>query len=505
MSGNLIKSSVGVTFVLVLGYVLSFVKESVIANYYGVSQEVDAYTIAIQIPVTLFAFISVALHSVVIPLYSDLLYNQGKERAKSFIDHLISIISIFSLLLILFGEIFADQLIYLFAPGFNEGAHSLATELLRLIFPVVLFTVLSNILLALLNTNKQFILPSFGVFFLNVGIIICIVILHLEYGIASACIGQVVGAILNIVYLYWLCRGYYQYRFRFSLKDDFVKKALKMSLPILLSISVAEINTIVNRIVASFLFVGSISALGYASKLNTVFMSLFISAIATIIYPLYAESSANNNMKQLNIRVNTTLAVYSLFIIPLMCGLYCFKSEIVTVVFARGVFDEEAVKLTQELLGCYTLGLLFMALRETITKVFYSLKDTRTPAKNAIIGVILNIVLNLILSYFLGVKGLALATSITALFIASRLLMLLIQKNKVICLDYFFSNLWRIGLASFVMFIMILAYRDYVEYSNILYFLLLGVLIGSVVYSVCIFILKLSILNDLLLIIKRKS
>ena len=116
---NIAKSAIGVTFVMIIGYLLSFGKEAVVAYYFGVSPEVDAYTIAIQVPVILFSFVAVAIQSVVVPIYSDILYNQSRDNANQVASNLIIIVTLFVLLLFLLGETFASGLIYLFAPGFS--------------------------------------------------------------------------------------------------------------------------------------------------------------------------------------------------------------------------------------------------------------------------------------------------------------------------------------------------------------------------------------------------
>ena len=110
---NIAKSAVGVTIVMIIGYLLSFGKEAVVAYYFGVSPEVDAYTIAIQVPVILFSFVAVAIQSVVVPLYSDILYTQSREKANLFASNLIIIVTLFVLLFFILGEIFSSGLIYL--------------------------------------------------------------------------------------------------------------------------------------------------------------------------------------------------------------------------------------------------------------------------------------------------------------------------------------------------------------------------------------------------------
>ena len=108
-------ATAGVTVIMVLGYFLSFVKEAVIANYFGVSAAVDAYTIAIQIPVLLFSFVSVAIQSVVVPVYSDVLINKGKEVADRYIHKLLSLLLIITISFVIVGECIASPIVYLFS------------------------------------------------------------------------------------------------------------------------------------------------------------------------------------------------------------------------------------------------------------------------------------------------------------------------------------------------------------------------------------------------------
>lgn len=493
MSGKkLILSSAGVTIVMVLGYFLSFGKEVVIANYYGISNNVDAYTIALQVPVTLFAFISVAIRSVVVPLYSDLLYNKGLTQASRFVCQLISIITILILCLIVLCEIFASGLVFLFAPGFDKETHDLAVLLLRLLLPCAIFTPIGQILTAILNVHKQYVWASFAVLLLNMSIILFILFLHASWGIGSACLGNLVGCVLEISFLAILSRRYFKFHPNFRWRDAYLSKALKMTFPVLWSMSIAEVNAMINKMVASFLFVGSIAALGYASKINSIMMQFFISAIATIVYPLYAESSAKGDMKLLSRNVNIVMSLYVMLLLPAMFGIFTLRKEIMEIAFMRGVFDKDAVEVTQGLLGFYTVGLLFMALRETVTKVFYSMGDTKTPAKNATIGLILNIILNLTLPFVMGVNGLALATAITAIFISSRLLFKLKRNSNVIKLDYFFKNLKLLLLASCIMMAVIFPMQLFVSFNTWVKVAMI-VVTGALVYLISILLLNVPI------------
>lgn len=498
------RTSVFVTLILVVGYFVSFLKESLIANYFGITADVDAYTIAITIPVMLFSLVSVSVRSIIIPLYSELYYNQGGEKAAGYICNMITCVGVLALVLILFFELIASPLVSLFAPGFSTETHVLATSLLRVTLPTIFFSLLENIMLGILNVHKKFVMPSLSVYILNVVLIIFMIVLHERVGIIAACMGQVSGSILATAYLLMLSRKLFKFKFSFDYKDEYMIRSFNQSIPIIWSISIAEVNAIVNRIVASFLFVGSIAALGYASKINSVIMTFFTSAIATIVYPLYSESAAKKDYEQLNRRVNFTLSVYTFFLLPLMVGMFFFREELIKVAFARGVFDQNAIDITSSLLGCYCIGILFMAFRETITKVFYSLQDTKTPAKNATIGIGLNLIMNLTLPFFWGVQGLALGTSLSMMFISIRLLVQLIKKKEEIQIKEYLKNLKAILASTLVFVILCLLFKIFVPIDNVLTKLLVGSVIGVAIYIIASYVLNFKLFKEMInMFIKR--
>ena len=201
MANKFFKASMGVTIVMLIGYMISFFKESVIANYFGAGSNVDAYTIAIQIPVELFTFVTVSVQSIVVPMYSKFYYNNGVDDSKKYLDHLITIIVIISFLIIMVCEIGASGLVYLFAPGFDISTHNLSVELLRIVFPSVLFSVICQVLVAVLNVHKQFVINSLSLYFMNICTIVGTILFHVNYGIYAAAVGLLIGVALNRIFL----------------------------------------------------------------------------------------------------------------------------------------------------------------------------------------------------------------------------------------------------------------------------------------------------------------
>jgi len=503
MAQNLARTSIFVTAILFIGYFIAFAREATIASYWGVSADVDAYTVAITIPINLFSIITLSIQSVIIPIYSDQLINHGREYSDRYISLLLNTIIVISLFLILVFELLASPIAYLFAPGFSPESHQLVVSLLRLVIPTILFSLAIYVFTGVLNVHKSFVWPSISVYILNLSIIIAIVLLHSKFGIASACVGQIIGVILQFTFLLLFVRKHVKFSLAINFRDKDIVETGKKVVPVMWSTLLAELNAIVNRSVASLLFVGAIASLGYAGKINSVLMAFFTSAIATVVYPLYAESGAKNDYTRLNSRINQTLSAYAFFLLPLMIGVLCLKKELVEVAFARGAFDRNAVDLTQSILGCYAPGLLFLAFRETITKVFYSLKDTATPAKNATLGIILNIVLSITLPFAFGVEGLALAYSISAAFTSIRLMYLLLSKNKEIQLSYLKSNLKRLIIPSVTMIVGIVTLRLLLE-MPCLYHLLLGIATGTLIYISVAFLLKVPILLKLFTMVRKR-
>ena len=188
--------------------------------------------------------------------------------------------------------------------------------------------------------------------------------------------------------------------------------------------------------------------------------------------------------------------MYSLLLMPLSVGIFCLKEEIIQLAYGRGQFDAAAVNVTQGLLGFYCIGIMFMGLRETVSKVFNSMGDTKTTAINATIGVVLNIVLNVTLPFVMGVNGLALATSICAIVITSRLLLQLVKTGKVE-LSYFLSNIWKIAIATIVMSLFIFLTRHFMLNVNYIWRMSAVTAAGILTYFVSILILRLPITNQI--------
>lgn len=511
---NVAKPALLLTAISAFSLLFSFAQEAVLAFYFGTGKETDAYTIAIQLPVIVFSVVSTSISTIVIPNYSKKIYGESPEKAKEFANSFISAITVITVIIIAIAEIFAKPLMSFFAPGLPEDVKELTVVLFRIILPTILLTELININTGILNVHKSFILPALTSNLLNISFVVCVVVFASTKGIYAAIWGTAIGTIIEFVYSVLLRRRYMRYRPTLELKDDMMKKSLKMALPVFVGIGADEVSKIVDKIVSSFLSEGSISALNYASKLSSAVSSLLISGISTVIYPEFAKHAAAGDKKLLARTLNYSLNLYLIIVVPIIFGGAYLSKDIIRLVFKRGVFDEESVIITAPLFACYLVCLLFTAVRTASSRYFYAQGDSFTPMKNSVIGIIINIILNIVLVRYLGTFGLALATTISMGIISFLILIdakkgnsnIVYSSSIVVLLKVVFSCLLMTGMLFIVKRLFEFVKVDYISSSLYLaLYIFLCVLIGGIVYFMSLVLIKTKEAQDVLRLLKRKK
>jgi putative peptidoglycan lipid II flippase len=213
-----------------------------------------------------------------------------------------------------------------------------------------------------------------------------------------------------------------------NLKDPEIRKTLLIIGPIILGGLSGYINTVVDRTLASRMAEGSISALTYAVRIRGLVLGLSVMLLTTVLYPLLSEHAAEKDKEKLIALLNFGLKSIMLISLPAIAVLVVLNPSIVRLLYQRGSFTTLGTLMTSRALFFYSFSILGLGISDLLTKMFYSLKDTRTPMIISLFTVALNILLNLFFSQFMGYAGLALATSIAALSSALILFVYLNQK-----------------------------------------------------------------------------
>lgn len=489
--GYLKKTAIMLMIVTVVSKLFGFAREITLSYFYGASATSDAYIVSLVIPQTIFAFLGIAIATCFVPIYSEIRKNSGPRGANIFTSNLINFLILLCSLFFVAGMFFTRQIVLLFASGFTGDTLNLAVKFTRITFVGVYFSGLTYICTSFLQVNNNFFIPSITGFPFNIAIIASI-ILSSKLDIIILAYGIVVAMALHFLILVpFVFREGYKHRFVLNYNDENIRKVAMLSMPVLLGSSVNQINKLVDKTLASRLAVGGISTLNYANRLNGFIFGIFVISISTAMYPLITKMATDNNINGLKKSLAEAISGTNLLVMPATVGMMIFARPIVSLLFGRGSFDENALIMTSSALFFYSIGTIGFGLREVLTKAFYSLKDTKTPKVNAAIAVVLNIVLNFILSSLMGISGLALATSISGLFCTFLLFVSLRKKIGSLGLRNISTAFIKVTIASLVMgLVSFVVFRGLAGILGDNMALLGAIGLGAGVYFVTVFLLK---------------
>jgi putative peptidoglycan lipid II flippase len=410
-----------------LSRVFGLLRDITIATAFGATGGTDAFLVAFKIPNFMRRLFGEGAFSLAfVPVFSEYKEKYSQTELKDLVNHVAGTLGGFLLVLSILGMVFAPALVYLFAPGFssNAGQLQLTAELLRITFPYIFFIALVAFSGGILNSFHQFAIPAFTPVLLNICLIASVYLLAplfdeplmgLAWGVAIAGVVQLLIQFpallkLGLMPMPKIKRGH-----------EGVKKILKLMLPAIFGSSVAQINLLLDTIIASFLVTGSVTWLYYSDRLLEFPLGVLGIAIATVILPTLSQQHARASNEQFNHTLNWALRLVTLITIPAGVGLFVMAAPILSALFEYGEFTASDAYLSSLSLMAYMLGLPALVAIKILAPGYYARQDTRTPVKIGIIAMLCNMVLNLlfvvplvIYDYQAPHAGLALATSVSA-------------------------------------------------------------------------------------------
>lgn len=435
--------------------ILGLGREMVISNQFGAGIETDAFFIAFMIPNLLRSFIGEgALNTAFIPIFSECLTNQDKKKADAFASNVLNILIIILVIIIIIGIWGAPWIIKIVAGGFKQDPEKylLTVRLTRIMFPYIAFAAIAALFMGILNSYKQFFIPALAPAMLNIGIIWFAFLYGTKLGIYSLTIGVLIGGLAQVlIHIPSLWKGGFQYQLVLNFHNQKVKELFQILIPAIIALAIDKINFVVDRIIASYLAHGSISALYYANRLMQFPLGIFGIALSIAILPTLSEYVAKKQIGKMKESFSFGIKLLSLFTLPSTVALLVLSYPVVRLFYEHGLFNPQDTDLTKVALICYTIGLYALALLRLVISTFYALKDTKTPMKIGFLVVIFNIVLDLILVRYLGHAGIALATSLAAIVHLIMLSIALQKKIKGLFTKELFTFFWKTGLACLLM------------------------------------------------------
>lgn len=410
--------------------VLGYVKDMILASYFGATAKSDVFFVAFRIPNLLRElFAEGSMSSAFIPVLTETQTKGGKEAANRLVRAVLLFILAVVGTICLLGIVFAPAIVTVIAPGFMSEPvkFSDAVLLTRIMFPFLLFISLASLVMGALNTRGVFFIPALAPALLNVVTIICIVLLASQFAnpIVAVAIGIALGGLVQFLFqvpAYWR-HGFSFFRagakseritFVEALTHPAMKRIGTLIIPATFGMAVAQINIFVSTILASYLKDGSITYLYYSMRLIQFPIGIFGVAMGMAILPALSEHAVKKEFGLLKEDFSFALRLLFFITVPAMVGLIALQMPIVNTLFQRGLFSSAAAFATSEALMYYSFGIWAIVGVRTITSTFYALQDTRTPVKIAACGVTINLVCSIVLMQTMQHNGLAFANSIAA-------------------------------------------------------------------------------------------
>lgn len=480
-----------------LAIVLSLYRQMEIARIFGMSWKTDVFAIALVLPLLIREAVSHTIDATLVPAYTKVMTREGPERASAFLNRVITWLSMATgiLCLVLFAE--SGKLISLISPGLNLMQRELAAYMLRILVPIILLSTVSGILISICNYQRRYGLTAL-IRIQEVGSSLVFILLFSSFmGIMVLPYSILTGAASLLVTLVFISR---KIRIAFkpdiSTKDPYFRKFVLVALPLLVGAVVLGGATVVDKAMASLLGEDSITSLDYAAKIHSTFLTILILPMAIIANVSFADFFARRDIEGLKDEFGKLLIWIAVLALPVTAAMVFLSTPLVSVLFQRGAFSQMDSRMVGDVLTFYAPWLVGFSVCTLLSQIFYSMQDSITPVSLGFWGMIVNILLNMMLMGSMGVKGLALGTSLASLSRAVLLLYFLRKRIGTMNGSVITREILKVTGGALIMIGTMFAIQHFIPFHtgySLLYrtlYLLGFSLLGAMVYGISIIALK---------------
>lgn len=458
-SPSVLKAAWLIAVVTIVSKLIGFVRDIIIANYYGAAMVSDAYYYAYQIPslsLILLGGVGGPFHSATVAIFSKLIPNlqeKPSEHVNKLYSTFMTATIIFFLALSAIMFIFPRQIMGLIISGGSPDMINLAATHLKIMTPLLVIGGIVGIYYGILIIYRQFMLPNLSPIIMSLAIIGVVIAAPSDqkgYALAWA---TTIGAVLQLIIQYPNIRklGYkLKPNFAFTNNPEF-KEICELLFPAVLSSTVGQIHIYVDMFFTSSISEGAWTAIGYANRVFQFPVGILVTAFLVPLFPIFAKLVADKDYNGIKNYFNKGVGVLFFGAIPIIIGILVVGMDAVRLVFERGLFDEKATFMVTEALWFLSVSIIPYVFRDSITRVYYSFNDSKTPFVVAFSSIVLKLVLNYVLisKMHFGIGGITLSTSLVTLFNACVLGMFITKKMDM---DYksLFINLLKMLVAGVI-------------------------------------------------------
>lgn len=444
---SLFKAVSTVSLLTLASRVTGLIRDVLMTSVFGVSALTDAFHVAFRIP-NLFrrVFGEGAFSQAFVPVLAAHRTEQGEAAAKDMVDHVATLLTWALVLLCIAGVVGAPLLVWAMASGLQGKGQAFDSAVLmtRWMFPYIGFMSLVALAGGILNTWKKFAIPAASPVLLNLALILSLLLgapLLERWGIEpiyAQCAGVMLGGLLQLAIQVPALRrigmlpriGLGWRALRAAWRDAATRKVMRLMLPALLGVSVAQISLLINTQIASHLAAGSVTWITSADRLMEFPTALLGVALGVVLMPQLASARAANDDARYSAMLDWGLRLVLLLAVPCAVALLLFSQPLVAVLFHNGAFSATDVQRTTLALANYGVGLVGIVAIKVLAPGYYAKHDMKTPMLIAVGVLIFTQLLNLALVPQLQHAALTLTIGIGAMVNALWLLVGLIRRGS---------------------------------------------------------------------------
>jgi putative peptidoglycan lipid II flippase len=394
---------------------LGLVREVLIAKYFGASGQVDAFMVAMSLPLLVGGGIGLALGTAFVPICQKILWKRDRQQQGELVGNVVILAAAYSFLFVLPLWVMPVPFIKLAAPSLPDTTMLLTAELTRWLCLYVWLMNLVYVLTAVYHALHHFRVPALCDLSFNVLTILILITFSMSWGIHALAFGSLLGSSLCVIALATLLVKGGPIAFRTDLRNEDTKKFLQLAIPVFAFELFSGMSVVIENHFASELGEGSVAAVTYAKQVSITLVTLLAASIARGAFPtlstLYSEQRYGD-VRVFLVRLNRQVIVV---FTPLAFLFVIFCDEILEAVYVRGAFDATALETTSKAFLFYSIGVALAATEPILLRTSYALSDAMTPLGSTMAGIIIMIPLAYVLTPLLGIAGIALATNLALL------------------------------------------------------------------------------------------
>ncbi len=516
MKSEVTKAAGIVSAATFLSRILGFIRDMVIAGFFGAGMASDAFFVAFRIPNLLRRlFAEGSLTIAFIPVFTEYLQNDGESAAFQMARSAFRLLSLLLALIAVLGILLAPLIVRIMAPGFILSPEKLylTIGLTRFMFPYIFFIGLVALCMGILNALGHFAAPALAPVFLNVSMIVVVLFVspHLGNPVYGLAIGVLLGGVLQLaLQIPFLLKSGVVFWKAASLFHPGLKRVGILMMPAVFGAAVYQINILVGTLLASLLPQGSVSYLYYADRLVQFPLGIFAIAAATAVLPSFSKYAAKKDKTALDETFGYAMRLVSFITIPAMVGLIILREPIVGLLFQRGAFGAQTTTLTAQALLYYGLGLGAFSAVRIVVALFYALQDTRTPVKMAAVSIGVNIILGAALMWPMKHGGLALATSLASMVNLFLLIKALKKKVGLLTWTDILTSLRKSIFCSAVMAGVVIVAARFLflagpaTFQQLLTGVTISILLGIATYAGCALLVQCPEIHEMIRMVRNR-